>query len=66
MLQSDHEVIIMSNQTLTFTSSELFLIQEMMSEAKANPFHPGDYQDEETKELIERIVDALNESYSSQ
>jgi len=55
----------MSNQTLTFTSSELFLIQEMMREARANPFHPGDYQDKETEELIERIVDALNESYGS-
>ena len=46
----------MSNQTLTFTTSELFLIQEMMSEAKANTFDPGDYQDEETEELIERDV----------
>ena len=53
----------MSNQTLTFTSRELFLIQEMMTEAKANPFHPGDYQDEEAEELIGRIIDALNESY---
>lgn len=53
----------MSNQTLTFTSRELFLIQEMMQEAKANPVHPGDYQDEETEELIERISNALNESY---
>lgn len=54
----------MSNQTLTFTSSELFLIQEMMREAKANPFHPGDYQDEKTEELIRRIKDALIKSYN--
>lgn len=53
----------MSDQTLTFTSSELFTIQEMMREAQANPFHPGDYQDEKTERLIKRIVDALNNSY---
>lgn len=53
----------MSNQTLTFTSRELFLIQEMMREAQARPFRPGDYQDEKTEELIERIVEALNKSY---
>jgi len=54
---------IMSNQTMTFTSDELFTIQEMMREAKENPFHPGDYQDEETEKLIERITDALDKSY---
>ena len=54
----------MSNQTLTFTQSELFLIQEMMNEAKANPFNPGDYQDKETEELIERIIDAINKSFN--
>ena len=53
----------MSNQTMTFTSDELFTIQEMMREAKENPFHPGDYQDEETEKLIERITDALDKSY---
>ena len=51
----------MSNQTLTFTSDELFLIQEMMREAKANPYHPGDYQDKDTEALIDRIVDALDD-----
>ena len=64
VLNNDIEVIIMSNQTLTFTSSELFLIQEMMREAQANPFHSGDYQDEKTEKLIEQIIDALNESYN--
>lgn len=55
----------MLNQTRTFTSSELFLIQKMMREAQVNPFNPEDYQDEETKKLIERIIDALNESCDS-
>jgi hypothetical protein len=53
----------MSKQILTFTSSELFKIQEMMREAQANPFHAGDYQDEETEELIRRIKDALETCY---
>ena len=53
----------MSNQTLTFTSNELFYIQEMMREAQANPFKPGDYQSKEIDELIKRITDALDESY---
>lgn len=54
----------MSSQTLTFTSDELFTIQEMMREARANPLNPGDYQDEEVEKLIDRITDALNESYT--
>ena len=53
----------MADQTLTFTSSELFTIMEMMNEARANPFHPGDYQDEKTVELIYRIKEALDKSY---
>ena len=56
----------MSNQTLTFTSDELFYIQEMMREAQANPFRPGDYQSKEINELIKRIINALNESYDMQ
>ena len=53
----------MSDQTLTFSSSELFKIQEMMREARANPFRSGDYQDEETAKLIHRIIEALDNSY---
>lgn len=53
----------MTDQTLTFSSDELFTIQEMMREAKANPFHPGDYQDKKTEALIDRITNALDESY---
>ena len=53
----------MADQTLTFTSSELFTIMEMMNEARANPFRPGDYQDEKTAELIHRITEALDKSY---
>lgn len=49
--------------TLEFNSEELFLIQEMMREAQANPFHPGDYQDNKVYALIEKITEALNSTY---
>lgn len=49
--------------TLEFNSKELFLIQEMMREAQANPFHPGDYQGDEVYALIKKITEALNSTY---
>lgn len=62
-LSEDDEKNTSKTITLELNSSELFLIREMMSEAQANPYHPGDYQDEKTERLIRKITNALNESY---